>query len=424
MGAYFWLPSPPGWLVFTFYAGIACVAFLKPETYRKPVVLTSTVAWIAIAWMLAIRTPPSDRFVATFIDVGHGTSVLLQFPNGESWLYDAGRLGDAAFARWPIEAVLWSEGLRRLNGIVISHADADHYNAIPGLLERFSVDRIVGSHELFANTEPGMVELQIALASRNVPVDKIAAGETMLSMPDVRVEVLHPTTQHLIGKDNANSIVLKIDCFGHSPLAAGRSRESRNGDVCAQSQPIAGGVLTAPHHGSLSQDIYPILRWSRPAALSPAEGARSIPASSRDFPRRERMLTSPLATERFGYSSTHRDFTSGPGITIHGEIEGLATQSITGDGSRARCRARVNRSINASNSVIGIFVKAASSQDKLDADSHLDHLQWPGREVPIAAPSPICFEKLEPWASTAHYRERSTRSNPKRYDKSDHRDKA
>ncbi|MEZ6092365.1 MAG: ComEC/Rec2 family competence protein [Pirellulaceae bacterium] len=274
--AYFWLPSPPGWLVFTFYAGIACVAFLKPETYRKPVVLTSTVAWIAIAWMLAIRTPPSDRFVATFIDVGHGTSVLLQFPNGESWLYDAGRLGDAAFARWPIEAVLWSEGLRRLNGIVISHADADHYNAIPGLLERFSVDRIVGSHELFANTEPGMVELQIALASRNVPVDKIAAGETMLSMPDVRVEVLHPTTQHLIGKDNANSIVLKIDCFGHSLLLPGDLENPGTGILLAQSQPIAGGVLMAPHHGSLSQDIYPILRWSRPAAVVASGGERAI----------------------------------------------------------------------------------------------------------------------------------------------------
>ena len=34
-------------------------------------------------------------------------------------------------------AILWHRGITRIDGMILSHADVDHYNAVPGLLERF-----------------------------------------------------------------------------------------------------------------------------------------------------------------------------------------------------------------------------------------------------------------------------------------------
>ena len=47
-------------------------------------------------------------------------------------------MGSPVFCERAISAVLWSQGIRHLDAVVLSHADADHYNALPGLLKKFS----------------------------------------------------------------------------------------------------------------------------------------------------------------------------------------------------------------------------------------------------------------------------------------------
>ena len=39
----------------------------------------------------------------------------------------------------------------RIDGLVISHADIDHYNAVPGLLERFRVGSVYVSPVMFSD---------------------------------------------------------------------------------------------------------------------------------------------------------------------------------------------------------------------------------------------------------------------------------
>ncbi|QDV70137.1 ComEC family competence protein [Rosistilla carotiformis] len=297
-GAYYWMPAPPYWMLPLFYIGIVVAALLTARRFQKSVVLGWIALWLIAALSQATHRPQPDRFVATFIDVGHGTSVLLEFPDGENWLYDAGRLGDPAFARWPIEAVLWSQQIRHLDGLIVSHADADHYNAIPGLIERFSIARVLGSHELFSSDQRGVMELQQTLNTHRIPIEKLAAGDVLLQQPDCRVMVLHPPRTHLRAKDNANSIVLRLDCFGHTLLLPGDLEDPGTAMLLAQPSPQPGGVLMAPHHGSLSQDIYPILRWADPAVVIASGGKRAA------GPRVLRMLAEtgaqPFVTHRDG----------------------------------------------------------------------------------------------------------------------------
>ena len=81
--------------------------------------------------------------------MGHGTCVVLETPDGQTLLYDAGSLGPPEFATESVAGYLWQRGIMRIDGIILSHADVDHYNAVPGLLERFRVGAVYVSPVMF-----------------------------------------------------------------------------------------------------------------------------------------------------------------------------------------------------------------------------------------------------------------------------------
>ena len=115
----------------------------------------------------------------TFVAVGHGTSVLIELPDGKALLYDGGSLGASRFAARPLAAVLWSRGITHLDAIVISHADADHYNAVPGVLKRFTVGVVYVSPVMFRDSTPALAALRDAIETAGVPLRELAANDRL-----------------------------------------------------------------------------------------------------------------------------------------------------------------------------------------------------------------------------------------------------
>ena len=61
--------------------------------------------------------------------------------------------------------------------VIVSHADSDHYNGLPDLLDRFDVGR-VGVPEGFGGAdEPGPAAVLDAVRARGVPVATADAGD-------------------------------------------------------------------------------------------------------------------------------------------------------------------------------------------------------------------------------------------------------
>ncbi|MBW3598807.1 MAG: ComEC/Rec2 family competence protein, partial [Planctomycetes bacterium] len=177
---HFWTPGPAlWWVIGTYIALAACAAFPQWRPSRRWLAAAATV-WLALglappdsgfrrpasfagesrllhaaAATILPTTKAPEQVNCTFIAVGHGVSVLLEFPDGRTLLYDAGSLGPPTSGGRAIAAVLWSRGLRHLDAVVLSHADADHYNALPELLERFSVGVVYVSPLMFDHQTPG-----------------------------------------------------------------------------------------------------------------------------------------------------------------------------------------------------------------------------------------------------------------------------
>ena len=278
-----YLPGPSAWWLIVFYAALM-LATAFPR-WRPPLrgQVALVVVWIAVG-LIQIgglrRENPALR--CTFLAMGHGTCAVLEMPGGQTLLYDAGSLGSPEAAGRTIASFLWSRQISHIDAIVVSHADIDHYNAVPTLLERFSVGALYVSPMMFdgvagAQPDPAAELLEQTATSFGVPrveVDKNDALKT--ADPRIEIRVLHPPPAGVDGRDNANSLVLAIEYGGRRILLPG-DLESPGLEQLTSGPPLDADVLLAPHHGSAGSDPPGFAAWCRPewVVVSGARGSRT-----------------------------------------------------------------------------------------------------------------------------------------------------
>jgi len=254
--SYYWLPAPPAWWVAAFYVGLALAAAVPAFRLRRSWCVAMLIAWTAVAFYLAMpldstSTRPGKSLDVTFVAVGHGAAILMELPDGRTMLYDCGHLGSPLAGVRPIAAVLWSRGITHLDAVVISHADSDHYNALPELLERFSVGVVYISTVMWGNKAPGLVTLREAIDTQGIPVRTLQAGDRLrlAAQTATTIEVLHPPRGGVFGADNANSIVLLVEHADRRVLLTGDLESRGLTDLMAEPA-LDCDLLLAPHHGS------------------------------------------------------------------------------------------------------------------------------------------------------------------------------
>jgi len=278
-----WVSGPPWWWVATFYAGLFLQQFTRLGTLGRRWrcgllcgLLTVGIAYGSCStrvWRTVTRQPLRLSFVA----VGHGSSVLIELPDGRVLLYDAGRMGSPRAAALPISSVLWNRRIHHIDALVLSHADADHFNAVPALLDRFSVGIVYVSPVMFRQQTPALNALTTAIDTANVPVANLHENMHLANCGGVRMEVLHPpptgcgTPEGRTG-DNENSIVVQLDYGRHRILLTG-DIEDRGLDELLAELPLPCDLLQAPHHGSGRSRPADVAAWANPKSVVVSAGS-------------------------------------------------------------------------------------------------------------------------------------------------------
>lgn len=264
-GSHYWVAGPSEWWLIGFYLLLGVGLFLPRRLNFPRWPRFAPIAWIGVGLFVAATTGPPKELRATFIAVGHGSSTLIQTTSGKNLLCDCGCLASGRFGVDTISQVLWNRGIRRLDGIVLSHADADHYNALPGLLKRFSVQTVYVPPQMFFD-EPdrsALAALHRAIDEAGVPIREIQSGDLLNLGEECHMEVLHPAKRYALESNNANSMVLLVGHAGHQMLLTG-DLQSPGIDAVLADGSIDCDVLLVPHHGSRNSAPAKIAPWCSP----------------------------------------------------------------------------------------------------------------------------------------------------------------
>ncbi|MEM6798592.1 MAG: ComEC/Rec2 family competence protein [Planctomycetota bacterium] len=284
-GGAVWLGGPSAWwTVGSYVLMIAALVFGgRPGRARR--ILQLGLAWIVVgAGSAMVHDHRPEQLRCSFIAVGHGCSVLVESPDGGTLLYDAGSLGSPDAAAETIAGVLWAKGIRRLDAVVLSHADVDHFNALPGLLDRFPIGGVYASRVMFEpDTElptnrSAPAELLRVIRRHRTPLVMVAQGDRLV-VGEVSVEVLHPTLAEANERDNAKSLVLAIEHARRRVLLPG-DLESPGLEALTLQAPYDCDLLLAPHHGSARSDPPGFAAWSRPEWVVVSGGDQAYSAAA------------------------------------------------------------------------------------------------------------------------------------------------
>ncbi len=277
---HFWVVGPPDWWVAVFYLLLALVVAVPRPRLSAKSRLAIVGGWSLLGCVLPFAAGTAHhRLVCSILSVGHGCCVVLELPDGRTIMYDAGRLGAPQAAARSIAGHLWSRGITHLDAVMVSHADVDHYNALPELFERFRVDRLLLSPAMRSDSSVAVHTLVDAAARAGITIESISAGRSLLWGEPCQLRVLHPPAEGLGASDNAESLVLLVEYQGYKILLPG-DLESPGLEMLESQPPIDTDVLLAPHHGSLRSDPPGFVAWSRPewVVLSGSHQALDRPA--------------------------------------------------------------------------------------------------------------------------------------------------
>jgi competence protein ComEC len=268
------------WWLWVFYLGLLLALTQQWLRRRWRWATVAGVGWLCAGLAAGATRLPSDELRCTFLAVGHGGCTVLETPDGRTMLYDAGSLAGPEVTRRQIAPYLWHRGIRRIDEVILSHADLDHFNGLRDLLDRFTVGQVTCSPTFGDKTIPAVPFTLDLLRQRGVPVRVVRAGDRLLA-GDVSQEVLHPPAMGPEGNENARSLVLQVRHAGHSILLTGDLEGAGLRRLLDELAPRPVDVLMAPHHGSHLANTPELARWARPRVVISCQGRPRPPREVR-----------------------------------------------------------------------------------------------------------------------------------------------
>lgn len=256
---------------------------------HAPIAWTVPLALAGIAWLLLPRGVPARGLGAllfvpmfavtparpatgelwiTVLDVGQGLSVLAR-TRGHALLYDAGPAFNAFSDSGTriILPYLRSQGVARLDALVISHNDRDHAGGASSVMASLPLGT------LWSSLLPGHPLL--AVPAWRLPC---AAGRRW-TWDGVSFEFLHPSSDARAqgaGRVNDRSCVLRMEAYGGRVLLTGDIERRAERELLRRAPALLPAeALLVPHHGSASSSSNEFVEKVAPRHAVVAAGYRN-----------------------------------------------------------------------------------------------------------------------------------------------------
>ena len=242
-------PYVVAWLVACYLLLLVFLLWKKRSLVRFCLLLTGM---LALALTLSWAEPRMDECRVTVLDVGQGQAVILQ-SEGETYLVDCGSENPESAAEKTMDHLL-SQGIFRLDGIIVTHYDTDHVGGVPYLLTKIPADAVylpkAGCHEEAA--------MAVIAAAENV---FWVENDVSWTFGQASIQLFAPETLEL---GNESSVCILFRTEKCDILITGdRSRDGELRLVQRVELPELE-LLIAGHHGSKSATSDSLLLLTSP----------------------------------------------------------------------------------------------------------------------------------------------------------------
>lgn len=271
-------PALPPWLLLTLAALSLMTLWLAMHTWAKPaaaaLALTAALGVAALLWHPNTNHDPDDPHTlrVTFLSVGQGDATLIEAPNGTSWLIDAGGARHWDPGARVVVPALYALGLRRLDHLIVTHPDLDHFGGIPPVLLAFRPHHLWTSG--LDDPDPAYQAMLSTARSVGAQVLPLTHAHPPFDLgPNASLEVLWPHLPDPSRGKNDNSVVLMLRHNTLSFLLPGDLEAPGEAALLASDAPLRATVLKAGHHGSQTSSTPAFLEAVNPQVVVYSVGA-------------------------------------------------------------------------------------------------------------------------------------------------------
>lgn len=237
------------WLIFAYFV-LLVNCFAKK---KKPLEsICYVVIGLCIALMASWTLPLQDECRVTVLDVGQGQCVLLQ-AEGKTYMVDCGGDMDEESATSAAN-ILLSQGVFRLDGLILTHFDRDHAGGVPYFLSRIPVERLYYPQSVDGG------EVLLTAASKDVPAHLV--NQMMgISFGNANVTLV-PSKNVLTGNDASLCVLFQTE--NCDILITGDRSAAGERELMRQVDLPELEVLIVSHHGSKYSTGNALLQKTRP----------------------------------------------------------------------------------------------------------------------------------------------------------------
>jgi competence protein ComEC len=220
----------------------------------------------------------------TVIDVGHGSSSLLEYPGGYTMLIDGGGVADnAAFdvGAAIIAPLLRRKKIRTIDTLLLSHPNSDHLNGLIYIARHFHVKNVWTNSE--THNTLGYQNFMEVIANKKIALPAFADLQRNQSINGVKLDLLYPPRAFLERMEtekwrntNNNSLVVKVSMGSTSFLFPGDIMAAAEDELVGLAgKDLNSTVLIAPHHGSRTSSSTVFLSEVNPEVVIISSGRQS-----------------------------------------------------------------------------------------------------------------------------------------------------
>lgn len=204
-------------------------------------------------------TQPPGQLKVHFIDVGQADCILVQMPNDQNMLIDAGNNNDGN----TVVNYLRKSGVHKIDYFIGTHPHADHIGGMDTVIKNFNTGKVYMPK--VTNNTKTYEDVLKAIQVKGLTITPAKAGLQIVNNDGLSAVMLAPNATAY--KDlNDYSAVIKVSFDQVSFLFTGDAQEQSELEMLASSRVVSprADVLKVGHHGSNSSTTPGFLRAVNP----------------------------------------------------------------------------------------------------------------------------------------------------------------